>query len=253
MDIDAGGRSSPEQDRAPSSLDKNKKKGKKARRDSGVYEEETQMQKRERETTQFSRRINQEKSYFKGFTNKFEGIAEAMTNDEESVAGDQQATIDQAMQESTLIKPKRVKNEGEEGSDEEGEGSDAGEGDSGAEKDSGDAGSRSGGSDKDRDSDANSRDSDEKSNKSLDDEGSEKKSDAGGDKDKDSQMSSEMKMMKDQPNENELILSQGHGDGILRDKVQRMNEDEFVPPCEAQLKSKGKMRKLDIRKLLESA
>lgn len=51
-------RDSPDHDRNSTSLSKkNKKKPK--RKASSIYEEETIMDKRERETTQFARRVNQ--------------------------------------------------------------------------------------------------------------------------------------------------------------------------------------------------
>jgi len=42
----------------------------------------TAVERREKETHLFANRLNQEKSYFKGFAGKYEGIAEADSMDE---------------------------------------------------------------------------------------------------------------------------------------------------------------------------
>jgi hypothetical protein len=90
------------------------------------------MEKRERETKQFANCLNQEKTYFKDFKSKFTGIAEAMTNDEESVVDS--VREDENSSPSLIIKPKKVKGSqdgsDDENSDEEG----SGEGESGDEK-----------------------------------------------------------------------------------------------------------------------
>ena len=92
------------------------------------------MERRLRDTHLFNNRLNPQKSYFKDFSRRFEGITEALTNDEQSET-EPKSTKRAGISENAIIKPKRVRMvSGEGGADEDEDDDDEeGAGESGAE------------------------------------------------------------------------------------------------------------------------
>ena len=163
----------------------------------------------------FALRLNQEKSYFKGFTSKFQGIAEAESEAEQSVRLDAPP--------STEVEKQKTKKSTEEAKVEK-EGSE--------ESESGDDESSS---------------SDQKS-ETKENEFSDGKASSQDEEEKEEEDEEEA-----EPKPEVNINSFYSPDGILRDPIQQMREETYKQPLQPEiLKTVSKWRKLEILKIFEA-
>ena len=170
----------------------------------------------------FALRLNQEKSYFKGFTSKFQGIAEAESEAEQSVRMD-----------SLPLEKDKPSKKGEAADDAKQEKDALDESGSGDDDDSSDSSDNDEKKDDDQsDAKASSQENSEKEEAPEDDEGEDENS---------------------EKNKSEVNINNYFGpDGLLRDLKQFTREESYRQPQQPEvLKTKSKWRKLEILKMFD--
>lgn len=188
----------------------------------------TTVEKREKETHLFTNRLNQEKSYFKGFAGKYEGIAEAEALDEQSVRQDTERAAEETKEKT--IEQKEVMSKG----------------------------SQSDNSDSNDDDD--SSDSDKNSQNKAADVNSQNKEGEDAEDDEEAEdleaieAAEEAARFAARPENDVNNINNYYGaDGILRNEAQREKEDNYrMAEKPLVVKSLKKWRKLEIRKLLST-
>jgi hypothetical protein len=189
----------------------------------------TQQEKREKETHLFANKLNQDKSYFKGFAAKFEGIAEAESVDEMSVVQNQQ----ELQEEQRLAEvPHQTKSDGdpdESNSDEDEE--------DGDEEDAEKKGTEA-------DPDLNSGQEDQPEEEAYEFEQDDELHR------EEEERKAELKRLADENND----INNYYGeDGLLKDQNQKNREESYRMPEKPQaMRSSKAWRKLEIKKILST-